>query len=123
MNKRSGKYVALVGIVAILAGITAVFLRTEISADIQFGGQSGVKVLVNDMVNIPVEEATVTLQTQNGTVQIVKTPDATGFYVSAARPGTYTLTVSAPGYISDTKTIELSQGEHEEVRFFLSAEL
>lgn len=123
MKKRPAKYIGLVIAVLVLAGFTTSYLRTRISADIQFAGQSGIKVLVNDMVNLPIEGAQVVITAQTGREQAITSTDSTGYYSTPARPGDYTLLASAPGYISETKTVELSQNEHEEVVFFLSPEL
>ena len=109
-------------VLSVLALVTVgyfLFRNLGIRADVTSSGAT-LKVVVNDELGVPLDQAQVSVtsdQTNQTTVLTQKTSD--GAYTATVGPGTFTIEAQAPGYATDNQPTSIDTGQTQEINFYL----
>jgi hypothetical protein len=77
-------------------------------------------VIVNDELGVPLENATVSVvsdQTNQTTVLSQKASD--GSYTATVGPGTFTIQAESPSYATDNQPTSVDRGQTQQINFYL----
>ncbi len=117
MNRQSA--VLVLSVFLVVAVGYALFRNYAIRADI-IANSGTLRVIVNDELGIPLENARVSIKSdQTNQTTLLSTKDSDGVYSAPVGVGTFTIEAESDGYQKDSQPTAVESGQIQEINFYL----